>query len=274
VKYLEPGNGKTKQGYLWVVSKPGKEACFHWYPSRAAACLEKIIPVDFSGIMQCDGYAAYPAFARERDITLAGCWAHARRGFHEALEYAPQQAGWIVRQIQHLYWIEKHLRQIKAGPCLREAVRASQSRPVVERIHKAILRWKSKHRFLPQSVMGKAIEYALGQWRALSVYLGDGRVEIDNNLVENAIRPTALGKKNWLFFGGETMGERGAIIYTIIESCRRHGVDPFLYLRDVLTRLPKMTNWDLEKTDLTPAGWAKEQRQNQQAAAFKTSYAS
>ena len=93
-------------------------------------------------------------------------------------------------------------------------------------------------RHLPQSLLGIAMDYALGQWRTLEVYLDDGRVEIDNNLVENAIRPTALGKKNWLFIGDADAGERGAIIYTIIESCRRRGIDPYAYLKDVLTRLP------------------------------------
>ena len=111
----------------------------------------------------------------------------------------------------------------------------------MERIERAVL-LKSKRRLLPQSAMGQAMEYALGQWPALEVYLEDGRVEIDNNLVENAIRPTALGKKNWLFIGEADAGDRSAILYTIIESCRRRGLEPFAYLKDVLTRLPQMTN--------------------------------
>ena len=106
--------------------------------------------------------------------------------------------------------------------------------------------------------MGKAIDYALNQWPALLIFLQDGRLEIDNNLVENAIRPTAVGKKNWLFIGDATAGERSAIIYTIIECCRRRGLDPFAYLRDVFTRLPSMTNWQVK--DLTPAAWAKAQQ--------------
>jgi transposase len=105
----------------------------------------------------------------------------------------------------------------------------------------------------------------LGQWRTLDVYLDDGRVEIDNNLVENAIRPTALGKKNWLFMGDAEAGERGAIIYTVIESCRRRGIDPYAYLKDVLTRLPKMTNHQIP--EVTPATWAKARLQLQRQAA-------
>ena len=102
--------------------------------------------------------------------------------------------------------------------------------------------------------MGKAIHYALDQWESLEVYLRDPLIEIDNNLVENAIRPTALGKKNWLFFGDANAGERGAVIYSIIESCRRQGVEPYSYLRDVLTRLPSMTNRQIK--DITPKAWA------------------
>jgi hypothetical protein len=106
-----------------------------------------------------------------------------------------------------------------------------------------------------------AIDYALGQWRTLDVYLRDGRVETDNNLVENAIRPTAPGKKNWLFMGGTVAGGRGAIIYTVIESYSRRQIDPYAYLRDVLTRLPKMTNRQIP--EITPSAWAKARLQVQ-----------
>jgi len=266
IAYLCPGHGKTKQGYLWTCSRPGGDAVFHWQTSRAATCLGKIVPGDFRGTLQCDGYAAYGAFRKERGeaITLAGCLAHARRHFYEAREAAPQHAGFILRQIQHLYRIEKQLRAKRAGPRLREAVRASQSRPIQARLHRALVRLKLNKRHLPQSSMGQAIDYALAQWPMLSVYLGDGRIEIDNNLVENAIRPTALGKKNWLFIGDAAAGERGAILYTIVESCRRRGLDPQRYLRAVLTALPKLTNWQVK--DWTPEAWAKAQRPARQAA--------
>ena len=107
-------------------------------------------------------------------------------------------------------------------------------------------------------MFGRAIEYALGQWSTLGVWLEDGRVEIDNNRVENAIRPTAIGKKNWLFVGEADAGQRGAILYTLIESCRRRGLDPHAYLRDVLTRLPSMTNWQIK--DITPEARARSLR--------------
>jgi transposase len=266
VDYLEPGNGKTKQGYLWTCSRPGGDVFYRWETSRAAACLDNIIPVDFAGTVQCDGYSAYRAFANARvgTIELAGCWAHVRRKFHEALESSPKTAGWLLRQIQHLYRVEARLRELRAGPKLRVAVRGHESKPIVERLERAFIRLKRSGRFLPQSLLGIALDYALGQWRTLDVYLDDGRVEIDNNLVENAIRPTALGKKNWLFMGDADAGERGAIIYTVIESCRRRGLDPYGYLKDVLTRLPRMTNHQVP--EVTPAAWAKAHLQVQRQA--------
>ena len=265
--YLEPGHGTTKQGYLWTCSRPGGDVVYRWETSRAAECLGNIIPVDFKGTVQCDGYSAYRAFANRRNgtIELAGCWAHVRRKFHEALESSPKTAGWIMGQIQQLYRVEARLREQRAGPKLREAVRAHESRPIVQRLERALLRLKSSRKHLPQSLLGIALDYALGQWKTLDVYLDDGRVEIDNNLVENAIRPTALGKKNWLFVGEAEAGERGAIIYTLIECCRRRGIDPYAYLKDVLTRLPCMTNHQIP--EVTPAAWAKAQTQLQQHAA-------
>jgi transposase len=265
VDYLEPGNGKTRQGYLWTCSRPGGDVFYRWETSRAAVCLHNIIPVDFNGTVQCDGYSAYRSFANARNgtIALAGCWAHVRRKFFEAQEQSVKTAGWLLRQIQHLYQIEARLREQKAGPKLRQAVRVNQSKPIVERLKQALIRLKASGHYLPQSLMGAAIDYALGQWPTLEIYLRDGRVEIDNNLVENAIRPTALGKKNWLFVGDAEAGERAAIIYTVIETCRRRGIDPYSYLKDVLTRLPNMTNHQIP--EVIPAVWGKarlsEQRQ-------------
>ena len=255
VAYLAPGHGKTKQGYLWTCARPCGDVVYRWETSRAAECLQRIIPSEFRGVLQCDGYGAYRTFAQARaGIQLAGCWAHARRKFHEALEQSPKQAGWIMRQLQHLYRIESELRQKKAGPNLRLAVRSQQSTPIVQRLKKALLIFKAR-RHLPQSTLGLAIDYTLNQWSVLEVYLGDGRIEIDNNLVENAIRPTAVGKKNWLFIGEAGAGQRGAIIYTIIESCRRRQIDPYTYLHDLLTRLPTLKNHQI--AEVTPEAWAK-----------------
>ena len=129
---------------------------------------------------------------------------------------------------------------------------------MLARLHRALVRLKTRRRFLPRSLMGKALDYALNQWPSLRLFREDGRLEIDNHLIENAIRPTAIGKKNWLFIGEAQAGQRSAIVYTIIECCRRRGLDPFAYLRDVFTRLPSMTHWQVK--DLTPEAWAKAQQ--------------
>lgn len=264
VEYLVPGNGETKLGYLWSCARPGGDTVFAWHTSRAAACLENIIPADFRGTVQSDGYAAYPAFTRAHNtragseaIVLAGCWAHARRAILEASEGAPKTCHWLLRQIGALYKIEAHLRQKQAGPNFREALRAAQSVPLLRRIRTAMLRIRP--RYLPQSAMGKAIAYALEQWPALERFASDGHIEIDNNNVENSIRPTALGKKNWLFIGAADAGQRAAVLYTIVESCRRRSIDPQAYLRDILTRLPKMTTSQIP--EVTPQAWTKVQRQ-------------
>ena len=267
VNYLEPGHGRARRGYLWTGSRPGGDVFYRWETSRATACLDNVVPANFTGTLQCDGYSAYRSFANSRGgtIELAGCWAHVRRKFYEAKEQSPRTAGWIVRQIQHLYRVEADLREHRAGPRLREALRAHQSRPIVARIERALLKLKASGRYLPQNLLGQAMDYALGQWSTLTVYLDDGRVEIDNNLVENAIRPTAIGKKNWLFVGDARAGERSAIIYTLIESCRRRGLDPYAYLREVLTRLPNMTNRQIPQ--VTPQAWSKMRQPVQQQAA-------
>ncbi len=194
-----------------------------------------------------------------------GCWAHVRYAFFEAQAEAPKLVGYILRQIQLLYAVEKELKKAKAGSKLREARRAAQSVPVLQRLQRVLVLLKTKRGILPQSGFGKAIRYALGQWESVVVYARDGLVEIDNNPCERAIRPTAVGKKNWLFFGEAEAGERSAVVYTIIESCRRRGIDPYAYLRDVLTRLPAATNWTIG--EFTPGAWAAAQKSPVAAAA-------
>ena len=188
IEYLAPGHGQTKQGYLWAGSRPGGDVFFHWATSRAATCLAEVFPASFTGTVQCDGYVSYRTFAGShgQPIALAGCWAHVRRKFHDALESSPRLAGWILHQIQNLYQIEARLRDQRAGPNLRAAVRASQSRMIVRRLERALLKLKANKRCLPQSPLGDAMDYALGAWSTLGIYLDDGRVEIDNNLVNAA----------------------------------------------------------------------------------------
>jgi transposase len=260
IEYLSPGNGETKHGYFWTLRRPGGDSLFVWRTGRGAECLSNIIPVDFRGIIGCDGYSVYQSRAKESggNIRLAACWAHVRRKFDEAREAYPQAAGIVLLHILRLYQIEKNLRDNNASAKLRQRERAQHSRMIVERIGALLRKWKDNDKFLPQSHIGKAIDYTLTLWTHLQVFLEDGQVEIDNNLVENAIRPTAIGKKNWLFIGDANAGETSAILFTIIEACRRRQIDPWEYLRDVLTRLPSLKMSQID--EVMPAAWAAARR--------------
>ena len=257
IRYLSPGLGKAAQGYFWVTSLPAGDAIYHWHAGRGADRLNQILNAKFEGTLQCDGYRAYTSFQKQRagPIELAACWAHVRRKFIEAEERDPMIGRWMLRQIGQLYQIEVRLRDQNAGPALRIAVRSSQSAPILQRIKRAL--FKLKPRYLPRSNMGKALAYAMEQWPGLELYLINGAIEIDNNLVENAIRPTKLGMKNWLFLGSEASGRTSAILFTIIESAKRHGLEPYAYIRNLLESLPGTTNWNLHQ--LTPAAYAKTQ---------------
>jgi len=254
IRYLDPDvKGKSQQGYLWVYSRPGGEVLFEWRVSRGRAGPEEFLQ-KFRGKLQTDGYGVYEALAKEREgLTLVGCWAHARRGFHEALAEHQKLVAWFMKQIGLLYQVERELRRQKAGPKLRQAVRQWQSQPVLDRLQRAMRR--VRERALPAGRLGQAIEYALKRWKELNEYVADGHLEIDNNLTENAIRPSAVGKKNWLFIGHPEAGERSAIIYTLLACCRRHGINPFDYLKDLFTRLPAAKITEIRQ--FTPKEWAK-----------------
>ena len=159
-------------------------------------------------------------------------------------------------QIGRLYAVEKQLREQHAGPQLRAAVRAWQSRPILARLRRALE--IVRRRVLPKSLLGQAIDYTLARWAALIRHVDDGRLEIDNNICENSIRPTAVGKKNFLFIGHPEAGQRSAVIYSVLGSCRRHGINPAEYLQDVFERLPKAKTSEVPA--LTPAAWAKAKR--------------
>jgi transposase len=253
IRYLDPDvKGKSQQGFLWVYSRPKSDVLFEWRISRSRAGPQEFLK-NFRGKLQTDGYSAYESLAKARsDLTLVGCWAHARRGFHESLVES-KLAAWFVRQIGQLYAVEKKLREQKTGPALRQAMRVWQSQPVLNRLHRAMS--LARRKTLPQGLLGKAIDYALKRWEALTRFVNDGVLEIDSNLIENSIRPSALGKKNFLFFGHPEAGERSAIIYTLLGSCRRHGINPFDYLKDLFTRLPAAKITQIQ--EFRPAAWAK-----------------
>lgn len=263
IDYLDPGKGRCSQGYLWTALVPGRCVVFQWHASRAAKCLDTLLGPEWRGKIQCDGYSAYPAFARGKEgLDLFGCWAHGRRGIFEAQQEDPKIAGWLLHQMSLLYGWEARLRDQGVGPGARQALRASHHRMVVERMHRVLLHLR--RRYLPESNMGKAFTYLINQWPVLLRIIDHGEVEWTNNLVENVIRPTAIGKKNYLFFGADEAGQRNAIVYTLIANCRLHGVEPYEYLKDVLARLPSATNQQL--AELTPKAW-KAARQKACAAA-------
>ena len=206
----------------------------------------------FRGVLQSDAYPAYASFAREHaGGVCAGCWAHARRRFHEALEDAPVPAGFVLRLIGHLYVLEAQW----------DEAQWTEPAHLRRRDFAGTLSWLKKvavmlsARVRPKSRLGEACSYLLAQWEPLTAHLQYGQTRLDTNLVENAIRPTKLGAKNWLFIGHPDAGERSAIIYSIVGSCRRCGIDPLVYLRDVLTRLPAMTNQD-DLGPLLPSNWS------------------
>ncbi len=181
IRYLDPDvKGKSQQGYLWTYSRPGGDVLFEWRVSRSREGPKEFLK-NFRGKLQTDGYSAYESLAKERDeLTLTGCWAHARRGFHEALTES-KLAAWFVRQIGLLYAVEKELREKKYGPQLRAAIRTWQSRPVLARLRRAME--LERGRTLPQGLLGQAIDYALKRWEALTRFVDDGVLEIDNNLI-------------------------------------------------------------------------------------------
>jgi hypothetical protein len=268
VKYQDPQReGVCGTGYLWVFYSPVRNlSCFLWRTGRGAACLQDIVPPEFTGIIQCDGFQAYEAFAkspaRAGKIKLGGCLAHARRKFFEARAEG-EDPQWVLAQMQQLYQIEARLREARAGPHEVQSTRAEYSAVIMARIKARLAELQASHKHRPRSLTGEAIGYALNQWDKLHAFLNDGRVRIDNNLTENAIRHSAIGKKNWLFMGDAQSGQRAATFYTLIDHCHRLGTDATAYLTDIFTRLPSETNQTVHR--LTPKAWAAEQAALRQA---------
>jgi transposase len=207
----------------------------------------------FTGILQADGYQAYASFAKEhKGVVRVGCFAHARRGYHEALDTAPVAAGFMLRLIGNLYHLENEWNERGVEPGQRAQLRQRDFELTLRLLRKAAILLARRSR--PKSPLGKACKYLINQWDTLVAHCAHGCTQLDNNLMENAIRPSAIGKKNFLFIGHPGAGDRSAIIYSIIVSCQRRGIDPLAYMQDVLSRLPGMTNQD-DLGALTPARW-------------------
>jgi transposase len=243
--------GRCATGWLWVLSRPQSDVIFEFHPGRGKEYAKELLG-DFKGYLQRDGYGVYAALAKENpELIPVGCWAHVRRKFVEALEEQPAQAIPIVNELRKLYMVERRAREAALTPEQRLVLRLEISQPVLQALRPVLE--AIRQQVLPQSPLGKAARYCLAEWEALNCYLREGRLEIDNNLTENAIRPSAVGKKNWLFIGHPEAGWRSAVIYSIVVSCRRREIDPWQYLRDVLTRLPAISQSELPS--LLPANW-------------------
>jgi transposase len=241
IPVLDPGRGRTKTGRLWVYTRddrpwsgPDPPAAVYFYsPDRKAERPASHLEA-FHGVLQVDGYAGFERLTERGDIVLAACWAHTRRKFFDVHEATGSPiAAEALRRIAELYAIEKLIRGRTAQE--RRSARNTQSRPLVE----AMKPWLEMQlgRIPGRGGLADAIRYTLSRWPALRHFLDDGRIELDNNSVERAIRPVALGRKNHLFAGSDGGAERWATVCSLIASAKLNDVEPFTYLRDILQRM-------------------------------------
>ena len=253
VALLAPGRGKTKRAYVWVYRTtnfvPQRAVLFDFCTSRGGEHPQRVLQ-NFSGTLVTDDFSGYHKLQRQGAITGALCMAHARRKLFEAHKLNGSQiAAHAVALIARLYEVEREARELE--PAQRLLLRQSRAKPVADALHAWLL--EKRQTLAKADITAKAIDYSLSNWRALTRYLDDGHVPIDNNAVENAIRPLAVGRKNWLFVGSQQAGERAAVMLSLIESAKLNGHDPWAYLKDVFERLPTLKNRDLEL--LLPHNW-------------------
>lgn len=259
----EPDKTAQSKSYMWVMrgGPPGQPGVlYHYAPGRGGAVAKHLLK-DFKGYLQTDGYAGYRDVCRSEHVTGVGCLAHARRKFTDALKAMSKQAQKkknakvhkALSLIEQLYQIERG--QKNATPEERLSVRQAKARPILDRF-KA---WLDRQSIPPQSLLGKAIHYTLTEWPRLIVYVDDGRINIDNNLVENAIRPFAIGRKAWLFSATQDGATASANLYSLVASARANGHNEYAYLKYVFTHLPAANTeedvaallpWKLAKQDL------------------------
>jgi len=248
VKVQESKCGPPKKGWMWLYANEQDDYCFDYDESRGRDSPERVL-ANWAGYLHDDGYCVYETALDPARVKHVACWAHVRRKFDEARDkdpvFADEALAWIVR----LYAIEK---------AAKERELSAEARGVLRREHApAILagfkEWLGvrQTQVLPQSGMGKAIAYALGRWEALCRFLEDGRLELDNNRAERALRAVAVGRKNWMFVGNERGGTTAAVFYSLIATCKARGIDPKVYLHDVMLRLAE----GADPKTLTPRQW-------------------
>ncbi len=252
VALLAPGRGKTKKAFVWVYRTTNfvtQRAVLYDFTLGRAGDNPRRVLGEFNGTLVTDDFSGYHALHR-RGITAAFCMAHARRKLFEAFELNGSQiAGQAVALIAKLYEIEREVKDL--GNEDRLLARQQRSKPMADALHV----WLRTQRLLlvKADATARAIDYSLSNWPALTTFLDDGAVPIDNNAAENAIRPLAVGRRNWLFVGSQLAGERAAVLMSLIESAKLSGHDPWAYLKDVFERLPSLKNRDLAQ--LLPHNW-------------------
>ncbi|QCR24511.1 IS66 family transposase [Pontibacter sp. SGAir0037] len=240
--------GACHQGYYWVYHSPlDRTVLFDYQPTRAAAGV-KLMLDSFRGYLQTDGYAVYEKYGRKKEVTHLACWAHARREFERALENDKARAGKALTLIQLLYAVERKAKEEGLEAAAIKELRLSESLPVLNELGKWI--FEEIKSTLPKSQIGKAMAYAYARWDALSAYLYDGELHIDNNGVENAIRPLALGRKNYLFAGSHEAAKRAGMIYSFFAICKKHEVNPYQWLKHTLQNIMSINHKNIK--DLFP----------------------
>lgn len=245
--------GKTHRGYFWVYHNSVERlALFEYRMGRGREGPQEVLK-DFTGYLQTDGYAVYDDFDKQTGITLLHCMAHARRGFTESLNNDQMRAAYALDHIQQLYAIERKAKLEQLSADQRKQLRSEQSVPIL--LH--LKGWLKDNyvQVLPQSVIGKAIAYSLERWDKLMIYATDGQLNIDNNPVENSIRPVAIGRKNYLFCGSHEAAQRSAMLYSLVSSCKLHGINPATWLTDVIGRIPNHSIKNI--CELLPQNWNK-----------------
>ncbi len=243
--------GAAHQGYYWVYHAPlGGTVLFDYSPTRGGSAPLPIL-ASFRGYLQTDGYAVYEKYAKKKGVTHLACWAHARREFERALDNDKPRAQKALLMIQGLYAVERQIREEGLGVGQTKELRLEKSLPVINEMGKWI--FEEIKSTLPKSQIGKAMAYAYARWDALSAYLYDGNLQIDSNLVENAIRPVALGRKNYLFAGSHEAAQRAAMIYSFFAICKKHEVNPFQWLKYTLENIMAINHKNLK--DLYPQNY-------------------
>jgi transposase len=228
------GRKKARLGRLWtwVGDEGHPQTVFEYTPDRKGERPREFLK-GWKGYLQADAYGGYDQLYENQAVVEVACWAHTRRKFIEAQDTDKAGARAALAYIHALYEVEKEARSLVAEQ--RRALRQERAGPLLE----TFKAWLDAQALvvLPKSAMGLALGYALRQWKALTAYVGDGDLDIDNNAAERALRCVALGRKNWLFAGSDHGGERAAVLFSLVATCKRHGMDPYAYLRDVIGRV-------------------------------------